>query len=59
MPFNPAYMGKSEKLTYIELDDSIGGRELGLISREDSLKQAAIEAMQATTESICRLVPSS
>lgn len=53
VPFNPAYMRKSEKLTYIDLDESIGGRELGLISREDSMKRNAIAAMQTTTIAVC------
>ncbi|WP_276719793.1 LysR substrate-binding domain-containing protein [Pseudooceanicola nitratireducens] len=55
VPFNPAYMGKNDKLTYIQLDETIGCRELGLINREDSLKQTAIEAMRATADSICGL----
>lgn len=55
VPFNPAYMKKTALLRYIELDDSIGCRELGLISRDDNMKQIAISGIEKSLDEICRI----
>lgn len=53
VPHNPAYMKDSKKLRKIDLGDTIGYRELGLINREDTLKKSAIFEMCKSFKSVC------